>query len=165
MSSCGEAQTKLSTDHHGLVDAPVLTADGAPTPHSSDLHQHLHAALWFLSASCQTHLKVQGGERVSSCQVCEYGYMSVCLHVCLFSCVSHRGLHAGVGDVAADRYILAVFAGVKWHRSVATLGDRLLPACTLHAVHVDGTGAYRRRTVDWLSLTNYKPHARQQPAT
>ena len=63
----------------------------------------------------------------------------------MFSCVSHRGLKAGVGDVAADCYILAVFAGVKRHWSVVTLCDGLLLARTLHAVHVDGTGTYRRR--------------------
>lgn len=62
----------------------------------------------------------------------------------LFSWLSHRGLQASVWDVAADRYILGVFAGVKWHHFVAALRDRRLLASTLHTVHVDGTGAYRR---------------------
>lgn len=60
-------------------------------------------------------------------------------------CVSHRGLQASVGHVAADRYILAVFAGVKRHWPVVTLCKGLLPACALHTVHVDGTGTYRGR--------------------
>ncbi len=71
--------------------------------------------------------------------------MPICVDVCMLLCVSHRGLHASVGDVAAHSYILVVFAGVKWYRSVITLCDRLLPACTLHAVHMDGTSAYKRR--------------------
>lgn len=54
---------------------------------------------------------------------------------------AHRGLQAGVGHVAADRHVLAVFAGVQRHLPVATLGDGALPARALHAVHVDGAGA------------------------
>ncbi len=69
-----------------------------------------------------------------------------CLSLDMYSlCVSHRGLQASVGHVAADCYILAVFAGVQRHRSVVTLCNGLLPACALHAVHVDGTGTYRGR--------------------
>lgn len=36
---------------------------------------------------------------------------------------------------------MVVFAGVKRHRSEAALGDGLLAAGALHAVHVDGAGA------------------------
>lgn len=140
MSCCGKAETKLSTDHHGLIDAPVLTADGAPTLRSSHLNQHLYTALSWFSASYQTHLSVIGGE---SCQSVSAQCLSVCTFA-LFSCASHRGLQASVWDVAADRYILGVFAGVKWHRFVAALCDRRLMASTLHTVHVDGAGAYRR---------------------
>lgn len=52
---------------------------------------------------------------------------------------SHGCLNAGVGDVAADSYILSVFAGVKWYLFVDTIHDRPLSACALDAVHVDGT--------------------------
>lgn len=45
MSSCSEAQPELSTDHSGLVDAPVFTADGAPSLRPPEVHQHLDAAL------------------------------------------------------------------------------------------------------------------------
>lgn len=45
ISSRSESQTQLSADHHSLVEAPVLTADGAPALRSSNLHQHLHTAL------------------------------------------------------------------------------------------------------------------------
>lgn len=74
ISSCSEAQTQLSADHHGLVEAPVLTADGAPALRSPNLHQHLHTALRRVSASRQTYLKVQ---EVSLC---------VPLHVCHCIC-------------------------------------------------------------------------------
>lgn len=45
MSASGEAQTQLSAHHHGFIDGPVLTADGAPTLATPDLHQNLYAAL------------------------------------------------------------------------------------------------------------------------
>lgn len=54
---------------------------------------------------------------------------------------SHRSLQPAVGHVAAHRHVLVVFAGVKRHRSEAAVGDGLLAAGALHAVHVDGTGA------------------------
>lgn len=63
MSTWGKAQAKLTTDHHGLIQAPVFTADRAPAFHSSDFHQHLHTALRWFSASCQTHLKVKGARK------------------------------------------------------------------------------------------------------
>lgn len=68
-----------------------------------------------------------------------------CRNVCPFSFFSHRSFQPSVGDVAADRHVLVVFAGVKWHRFEATVCDGLLPAGALHAVHMDGTGAFRRR--------------------
>lgn len=88
--------------------------------------------------------------------------------VCMCVCVSHRGLHAGVGDVAADRHVLAVFAAVKGHLSVVALRDGLLPACALHTVHMDWTGTYRRRAGSESRLirmcpTDHKPHAKRQP--
>lgn len=46
-----------------------------------------------------------------------------------------------MGHVAAHRHVMVVFAGVKRHRSEAALGDGLLAAGALHAVHVDGAGA------------------------
>lgn len=70
-----------------------------------------------------------------------YSALRLSLYLCPFSRVSNRGLQAGVGHVAAHRHILAVLAGVKRNRFVATICDRPLPARTLHAVHVDGTGA------------------------
>lgn len=134
MSSCSEAQAQLPTDHHGLVDAPVLAADRTPALCSSHLHQHLHAAFGRLSASCQTHLNVdRGGD----------GFVvpmpgGLCEHV------THRGLDAGVGDAAAHGYILAVLAAVKWHRPEGALRYGLFPACALDTVHVDWTGTCRR---------------------
>lgn len=61
VSSGGETQAKLSAHHHGLVDAPVLAADRAPALHSSDLYQHLHATLGFVSTSSKPHLKAKSG--------------------------------------------------------------------------------------------------------
>lgn len=59
MSSGGEAQAQLSTDHHGLVDAPVLTTDSAPTLTASNLHQHLDTAFRWHSTTSQPHLEIQ----------------------------------------------------------------------------------------------------------
>lgn len=136
MSSCSEAQSELATHHHGLVDAPVLAADGAPALRAPDVHQHLHASLRRLSPSCQTHLVVQkrggGGSHMS---VDTGGGL-------VHAAPPHRGLQARVGHVAADRHVLVVLAGVKRHLSVATLGDGPLPARALHAVHVDGAGTW-----------------------
>ena len=139
MSSCSEAPPQLPTDHRGLVDAPVFAADGAPSPRTSQLHQHLHAALGRLSAPYQTHLRVGQWRRALS-PVCG---ASVC------GCAAppaHRRLQAAVGHVAADRHVLAVLAGVQRHLPVATLCDGALPACALHAVHVDGAGTCGRGT-------------------
>lgn len=69
------------------------------------------------------------------------------MHV--FVCISHRGLDASVRDIAAHCYILAVFAAVQRHRSVLALCNGPLPAVALDAVHVNGTGTYRRRA--WSS--------------
>lgn len=59
-------------------------------------------------------------------------------------CITHRSLHASVGYVATDCYILGVFAAVKWHWSVLTLCNRSFSACALDTVHVDGTRTYKR---------------------
>lgn len=73
--------------------------------------------------------------------------LRVLLNACVCKCFRpHLGLQASVGDVAADRHVPVVLAGVEWHRPVLTLCDRPLPACALHTVHVDGTGAYGRRS-------------------
>lgn len=65
------------------------------------------------------------------------------VRACARALPAHRGLQASVGHVAAHRHILAVFAGVQRHLSVAALCDGALPACALHAVHVDGAGTCR----------------------
>ena len=57
---------------------------------------------------------------------------------------SYRGLQAGVGDVAADRHVLVVFAAVEWNLSEGAVHDGPLPAGALNAVHVDGTRTYNR---------------------
>lgn len=59
VSSGGEAQAELTADHHGLVDAPVLAAHGAPASGSAHIHQHLHATLAGFAASSQSHLKIR----------------------------------------------------------------------------------------------------------
>lgn len=60
------------------------------------------------------------------------------LEVLAAAAASHRILQSAVGHVAAHRHVLVVLAGVKRHRSGAALGDGLLAAGALHAVHVNG---------------------------
>lgn len=64
MSAGSEAQTQLSAHHHGFIDRPVLTADGAPTPATADLHQHLHTSLWWNSATGKPHLGIRDNEGI-----------------------------------------------------------------------------------------------------
>lgn len=64
MSAGSEAQTQLSAHHHGFINRPVLTADGAPTLATAHLHQHLHAALWRNSAPGKPHLGVRESEGI-----------------------------------------------------------------------------------------------------
>lgn len=52
----GEPQAQLPADHHGLHDAPVLTAYRPPYEGPIPLHQHLHPALVGVSAPIQAQL-------------------------------------------------------------------------------------------------------------
>lgn len=83
--------------------------------------------------------------------------------------VSHRGLQASFGHIAADCYVPVVFAAVKWHQTEGALGNGLLPACALDAVHVDGAGTYRggRGATDhgFTCLINQRPHSKRNRHT
>lgn len=65
----GKAQAELPADHHGLHDAPVLTAHLPPYEGPVSLHQHLHPALVGVSAPIQAQLWTErkawslGGDR------------------------------------------------------------------------------------------------------
>lgn len=59
MGSGGESEPELPAHHHGLIDAPVLTADGAPALLPVQIHQHLHTALRRLPSARQTHLSTR----------------------------------------------------------------------------------------------------------
>lgn len=48
-----KAHAKLSADHSGLIDAPVLTAHCPPAP----IYQDLHPSFQRISPSCQTYLR------------------------------------------------------------------------------------------------------------
>lgn len=52
----GEPQAQLPADHHGLHDAPVLTAHCPPHEGPIPLHQHFHPALVGVSAPIQAQL-------------------------------------------------------------------------------------------------------------
>lgn len=58
MSAGCEAQAKLSADHHGFVDAPVLTTDRTPALAATSLHQHLHAAFRMDPTASKPHLNI-----------------------------------------------------------------------------------------------------------
>lgn len=58
MSTGSKTVAELSAYHHGLVDPPVLTTDRAPALTTPNLHQHLHASLWWNSSTRKPHLEI-----------------------------------------------------------------------------------------------------------
>lgn len=64
MSAGSEAQTQLSAHHHGFINGPVLTADGTPTLATAHLHQNLHAALRWNSATGKPYLRIRENEGI-----------------------------------------------------------------------------------------------------
>lgn len=70
-------------------------------------------------------------------------------------CVSDRGGQVCVGDVAAHRRVLVVFAGVQWNLLKATLCDGSLSPGTLNSVHMDRSSACKHtQTQQRLSNTS-----------
>lgn len=59
MGTRSEAQAELPAYHHGFIDAPVLAADRTPALSTSDLHQHLHSAFCWDSATNKPHLDIR----------------------------------------------------------------------------------------------------------
>lgn len=64
-SVASEAESQLSADHHGLHGPPALAAHGPPHQRAVPLHQHLHAALVWVTPSAQTQLQAGKTQRMS----------------------------------------------------------------------------------------------------
>ena len=150
-----EAESQLSTDHHGLHGSPAIAAHGPPHQRTVPLHQHLHAALVGVTTSAQTQLQAGKTQRRSKsllqtqrmhCTVhlgsnlytgyLHDGYLQnnvPCLLQRLFE--PHRLLEAHGGNVTPHGCIF-LMAATESLLVEEALCDGLLKPGALHLVHV-----------------------------